>query len=226
MPIGASSHSLHGLFFLVKIILNSGWSWLRRLNDDNGGDHEWKSSHVNDADNIENLRATKENINLVAGKPQKEEKGEKKIAVEKEREKEGGTSNDRMTLRLSHFYPYRRNDISNNGERERIFRCASLLSPFQFFLLFLEVEGAFLVLLLKSRRTLFLQRGHLGSLSESITYIRQIGHPARTIGVFSGLDFPSSDSEETQELGGEEDEEDEVEYLLGEMLIFLILRSV
>ena len=62
---------------------------------------------------------------------------------------------------------------------------------------------------LKSRRTVLLHLGHLGSSCESITYMRQRGHPTRTIEVVSGLDEYLTDdsswfiSEETHELGGE-----------------------
>ena len=40
---------------------------------------------------------------------------------------------------------------------------------------------------LKSRRTVLLHLGHLGSSCESITYMRQRGHPTRTIELVSGL---------------------------------------
>lgn len=68
----------------------------------------------------------------------------------------------------------------------------------------------------KSRRTVLLHLGHLGSSSESITYIRQRGHPTRTIDVASGLFeylrvSPELISDETHELGcdvGEFDDED------------------
>ncbi|CAA7405333.1 unnamed protein product [Spirodela intermedia] len=91
----------------------------------------------------------------------------------------------------------------------------------QFFLVFLEVEE-FGLFLRKSRRTVLLQRGHFGSSSDSITYMRQCGQPASTIAAASGLDpgFPSSDSEDTHELGGDEDDVDE---RWGELLRFLFL---
>lgn len=46
--------------------------------------------------------------------------------------------------------------------------------------------------------------GHLGSSSDSITYMRHLGHPTSTIDVASGLleYFPSS-SDDTHELGGD-----------------------
>lgn len=49
-----------------------------------------------------------------------------------------------------------------------------------------------------------LHLGHLGSSSDSITYMRHLGHPTRTIDVASGLleYFPSS-SDDTHELGGD-----------------------
>lgn len=61
----------------------------------------------------------------------------------------------------------------------------------------------------KSRRTVLLHFGHFGSSSESITYMRQRGHPTRTIEVVSGLVEYLTDgsswfiSDETHELGGE-----------------------
>jgi len=52
----------------------------------------------------------------------------------------------------------------------------------------------------KSRRTVLLHLGHLGSSSESITYIRQRGQPTRTIEVI--VSFSSwLVSDETHELG-------------------------
>ncbi|KAG9135694.1 hypothetical protein Leryth_002421 [Lithospermum erythrorhizon] len=57
-----------------------------------------------------------------------------------------------------------------------------------------------------SSKTPLLHFGHLGSSSESITYMRQFGHPTSSIDVASGLleyceEFPSwLGSEETQEL--------------------------
>lgn len=62
----------------------------------------------------------------------------------------------------------------------------------------------------KSSKTELLHFGHLGSFSDSITYIRQRGHPTSTIEVASGLleylsAVPSSwfSSNDTQELGGD-----------------------
>lgn len=68
----------------------------------------------------------------------------------------------------------------------------------------------------KSSKTVLLHLGHLGSFSESITYIRQRGHPTKTMEVASGLlEYPrwllllllllSSwlSSVDTHELGGE-----------------------
>lgn len=46
--------------------------------------------------------------------------------------------------------------------------------------------------------------GHLGSSSESITYMRHLGQPARTMDVASGL----LEHDDTQELGGEVDDVD------------------
>ncbi|RWW46645.1 hypothetical protein BHE74_00047410 [Ensete ventricosum] len=64
----------------------------------------------------------------------------------------------------------------------------------------------------KSTSTVLLHLGHLGSFSESMTYMRQRGHPASTIDdVASGLSacFCSS-SDDTHELGGDTDgDEDE-----------------
>lgn len=61
----------------------------------------------------------------------------------------------------------------------------------------------------KSSKTVLLHLGHLGSSSESITYMRHLGHPTRTMDVASGLfeyrrllsSWLSSD--DTQELGGD-----------------------
>lgn len=60
----------------------------------------------------------------------------------------------------------------------------------------------------KSSKTVLLHFGHLGSSSESITYMRHLGQPTSTIEVASGLleylrlsSWFSSD--DTQELGGD-----------------------
>ncbi|KAG6466965.1 hypothetical protein ZIOFF_075232 [Zingiber officinale] len=63
----------------------------------------------------------------------------------------------------------------------------------------------------KSSRSVLWHLGHLGSISDSITYMRHRGHPASTIDVASGLlDFCSS-SDDTHELGGEIGGDDEEE---------------
>lgn len=62
----------------------------------------------------------------------------------------------------------------------------------------------------KSSRTVLLHLGHFGSSSESITYIRHLGHPTRTMDVASGLleylTLASTSwfiSDDTHELGGD-----------------------
>ncbi|WOK96457.1 hypothetical protein Cni_G05164 [Canna indica] len=61
----------------------------------------------------------------------------------------------------------------------------------------------------KSSRTVLLHFGHLGSFSDSITYMRHRGHPASTIDVASGLFDFCSPSDDTHELGGDIDGEDD-----------------
>lgn len=75
----------------------------------------------------------------------------------------------------------------------------------------MAVELVVVALLLswrKSSKTVLLHLGHLGSSSESITYMRQRGHPTSTMDVASGLfeyrrvsSWLSSD--DTHELGGD-----------------------
>ncbi|RDX70805.1 hypothetical protein CR513_49913, partial [Mucuna pruriens] len=76
----------------------------------------------------------------------------------------------------------------------------------------LLMVGLLLLLWRKSSKTVLLHLGHLGSSSESITYIRQRGQPTKTMEVASGLlEYPrlllllSSwlSSVETHELGGD-----------------------
>lgn len=73
---------------------------------------------------------------------------------------------------------------------------------------------------LKSRRTVLLHFGHLGSSSDNMTYIRHRGQPTSNIEVVSGLlgCLPCSVSDETQELGGEVEVEDEVDDRFGEFI--------
>lgn len=62
------------------------------------------------------------------------------------------------------------------------------------------------VSLRKSSKTVLLHLGHLGSSSDSITYIRHLGHPTRTMDVVvASLQLPvsSSISDDTHELGGD-----------------------
>lgn len=72
---------------------------------------------------------------------------------------------------------------------------------------------------------MLLHLGHLGSSSDNITYIRHLGHPTRTMEVVSELltYLSCSDSDETQELGGEDDEEDDVEDRLGEFIVIVVV---
>lgn len=67
---------------------------------------------------------------------------------------------------------------------------------------------------------MLLHFGHLGSSSDNMTYIRHRGQPTRTIEVVSGLlgFLPCSISDETQELGGEVEVEDEVDDRCGEFI--------
>ena len=54
---------------------------------------------------------------------------------------------------------------------------------------------------MKSSKTVLLHLGHLGSSSDSMTYIRHLGHPTNTIELNSGLLIDKSD--DTHELRGE-----------------------
>ncbi|RWV80329.1 hypothetical protein GW17_00058424, partial [Ensete ventricosum] len=61
----------------------------------------------------------------------------------------------------------------------------------------------------KSSSTVLLHLGHLGSFSESMTYMRHRGHPASTMDVASGLPNFCSPSDDTHELGGDRDDDDD-----------------
>lgn len=84
------------------------------------------------------------------------------------------------------------------------FKHFSFLSSQLFLLGFLVVFS-----LRKSSKTVLLHLGHLGSSSDSMTYMRHLGHPTTTIEVASGLleqrTAASSwlSSDDTHELGGE-----------------------
>lgn len=62
----------------------------------------------------------------------------------------------------------------------------------------------------KSRSTVLLHFGQRGSASESMTYMRHLGHPTSTIEVASGLlEYFRLSSEETHERVGDSDSSDE-----------------
>ena len=81
----------------------------------------------------------------------------------------------------------------------------------------------------KSSKTVLLHLGHLGSSSESMTYIRHLGHPTRTMDVASGLleyltVLVSTSwfiSDDTHELGG--DVGDTIDDRLGDSTLGLSL---
>lgn len=57
----------------------------------------------------------------------------------------------------------------------------------------------------KSRRTVLLHFGHLGSDSDNMTYIKHLGHPTSTIDVVASglLEYFKLSSDDTHELGGD-----------------------